>query len=520
MKAIILARVSTAKQSYDEQVNDLIALAIKDGYTKKQIKVIKNKESGIKLDEEHRLGLIELKETIKNDASINAVYIRSIDRIGRREEVNLSIKNFLIDRKIQLVVKTPELRLLNDDGKVNSGAELAFSLFNTMAKQEMEIKKDRFAQGRREALKQGKVISKVCLGYKTDNNNHIIVDDSKVDIIRYIFNTYANTNASCFDIYKELSDRGEIKKYALKETGVAIIYKILSNPAYIGEKATRNVKVNYKYPAIVSDEVFEKANIKLKQMKQQPKHNSKHILYAKGIITCSCGHKMQGELSTYLAYKCRFCKSVISVNVIDYIAFEKAKEIKANQVNSEPTALKEHYSEEININLQKIDVAKKSLSKIDKALERAYNGYVRGKIKENIFDNTTASLNQEKKSYETTIVNLENKNNYLNTLIQNIEEYEDGEVYDNMNNLASDEEKRRIIQDTISNIKLTKTDDGTVIEIINKDGHSIPDKYLYKQSTHPKVYWMYGFNVNDLHMYKEITKDITKRFKKNRYGKK
>ena len=88
MKAIILARVSTAKQSYDEQVNDLIALAIKDGYTKRQIKVIKNKESGIKLDEEHRLGLIELKEAIKNDASINAVYIRSIDRIGRREEVN------------------------------------------------------------------------------------------------------------------------------------------------------------------------------------------------------------------------------------------------------------------------------------------------------------------------------------------------------------------------------------------------------------------------------------------------
>lgn len=74
MKAIILARVSTAKQSYDEQVNDLIALAIKDGYTKRQIKVIKNKESGIKLDEVHRLGLIELKETIKNDASINAVY--------------------------------------------------------------------------------------------------------------------------------------------------------------------------------------------------------------------------------------------------------------------------------------------------------------------------------------------------------------------------------------------------------------------------------------------------------------
>lgn len=520
MKAIILARVSTAKQSYDEQVNDLIALALKDGYTKKQIKVIQNKESGIKLDEEHRLGLIELKETIKNDASINAVYIRSIDRIGRREEVNLSIKNFLIDRKIQLVVKTPELRLLNDDGKVNSGAELAFSLFNTMAKQEMEIKKDRFAQGRREALKQGKVIGKVCIGYITDKNNHIIVDDSKVEMIRYIFNTYANTNASCYNIYKELSDRGEMQKYSLRETGVAAIYKILTNPAYIGEKATKNVKVNYKYPAIVSDEVFEKANIKLKEMKQQPKHNTKHILYAKGIITCNCGHKMQGELSTFVAYRCRYCHSTISINVIDYIAFEKAKEIKTNQVNSEPTALKEQYSEEMKINLQKIDVAKKALSKVDKALERAYNGYVRGNIKENIFDNTTASLNQEKKSLETTIVNLESKNNYLTTLINNIEEYEDDEVYHNMDNIENDEEKRRIIQDTISNIKLTKANDGTVIEIFNKDGYSIVDKYLYKPSSHPKVYWMYGTNVNDLHLYKEITNDIIKRFKKVRYKKK
>ena len=315
-RCICLARVSTSRQSYSEQVNDLKELAMKDGYKESNIIVINNKESGIKLDEEHRLGLMDMKEAIESDSKINAVYVRSIDRIGRREEVNLSIKNYLIDRKIQLVIKTPCLRLLDTDGKVNTGTELAFSLFNTMAKQEMEIKKDRFAQGKREAVRNNKAIcGKVVFGYTTDSNNVIIVDKENADIVRYVFNTYANTEASTSTIYRELLERGDISKtYTFPTGGVNFIRNIIVNAAYKGGRSKTNKIIEFHYPAIVSEELWQKANLKISKRCNKPLYNTKHILYAKGLVKCECGYTMTGNVDALLNYRCNNgCKRVINL---------------------------------------------------------------------------------------------------------------------------------------------------------------------------------------------------------------
>lgn len=74
-KAILLVRVSTLAQSYEQQTKDLVAVAIKDGYDEKDLIIIENKESATKNDEEHRLGLIEMKERIESDPSVNCVYV-------------------------------------------------------------------------------------------------------------------------------------------------------------------------------------------------------------------------------------------------------------------------------------------------------------------------------------------------------------------------------------------------------------------------------------------------------------
>ena len=227
-KVIILSRVSSNSQSNEQQIKDLMELAYADGYKNKDIVVISNKESAIKNDEEHRLGLTEMKEVIETNP-IECVYVREISRIGRREEVNLSIKNFLVERKIQLVVKTPSIRLLDADGSVNTGAELAFSLFNTMSKQEMQIKLDRFAQGKREAVSKGKVIgAKILYGYTKDDENHIVIDDAIAEIVRYIFTTYAFSDSSTSTIYKELVSRGQARAvYSCETGGVNFIRNII-----------------------------------------------------------------------------------------------------------------------------------------------------------------------------------------------------------------------------------------------------------------------------------------------------
>ena len=54
-KAILLVRVSTENQSFEQQTKELINVALKDGYDKSDLIIIENKESAIKNDEEHRL---------------------------------------------------------------------------------------------------------------------------------------------------------------------------------------------------------------------------------------------------------------------------------------------------------------------------------------------------------------------------------------------------------------------------------------------------------------------------------
>ena len=82
-KCILLSRVSTQQQTLAQQTNELLRYAKSRGYNDSCIIVIEDKESAIKLDEEHRKGLIKMKEHIANDKSIDCVICYEISRISR-----------------------------------------------------------------------------------------------------------------------------------------------------------------------------------------------------------------------------------------------------------------------------------------------------------------------------------------------------------------------------------------------------------------------------------------------------
>ena len=520
-RCICLARVSTSKQSYAEQVKDLKELAMKDGYKESDIIVIKNKESAIKLDEEHRLGLKDMKDRIESDSKIDSVYVRSIDRIGRREEVNLSIKNFLIDKKVQLVIKTPSLRLLEDDGKVNTGTELAFSLFNTMAKQEMEIKKDRFAQGKREAVRNNKAIcGKTVFGYTTDSKNVIIPDEKETEIVRYVFNTYVNTEASTATIYRELLERGEIKNtYSFPTGGVNFIRNIIVNPAYKGGRSKTNKVIEFHYPAIIDEGLWLKANLKIRKRCNKPLYNTKHILYAKGLVKCKCGYTMTGNVDALLNYRCNNgCKRVVNLNVIEHIAWEEAKQFKIRQVEAEPELNKERYQSMIQLNDTKIASINEQIKQSDAKLSRAYKGYVNGGTNETDYNDIVKMITKERHKLEETKVNLEVNNANLSDMIRRQDELDTDTIFGGLVAITDDNERRKIVQEVISKIVVSDHEDGMLITVIGKNGEVGFNKYLYKPSTRPKTYWVYeDFFTKELKVYKEITNEVEKRFKRRRY---
>ena len=106
-KCICLCRVSTLQQDLEAQREKVVNAAIADGYCNDEIAVIEKKESAIKLSEEERQSLNEMKEIIKDNPSIESVYVFAIDRLARKVSIVLSVKDYLTERGINLVFLNP-----------------------------------------------------------------------------------------------------------------------------------------------------------------------------------------------------------------------------------------------------------------------------------------------------------------------------------------------------------------------------------------------------------------------------
>ena len=165
-KCICFSRVSTLQQDLKQQTNMLYQEAYRNGYDDDHIVLIEYSESAIKLDEEERIGLRKLKETINNE-KIDCVIIYEISRLSRRSTVLYSIRDFLIDHNVNLICIKPYMRLLDPDGKMSQTASILFSLFSTLSESEMMIKKERFMRAKNELRRQGKKSAgSVIFGYE------------------------------------------------------------------------------------------------------------------------------------------------------------------------------------------------------------------------------------------------------------------------------------------------------------------------------------------------------------------
>lgn len=125
-KVIVLSRVSSASQDLSQQTDEVLREVYKDGYTDSNIIIIEDTESAIKLSEEERHGLNKMKDHINKNPKIECVYIYELSRLSRRQLVLFSIRDFLVERKIQLICLKPYFRLLEFNGEMSQTGSLRF----------------------------------------------------------------------------------------------------------------------------------------------------------------------------------------------------------------------------------------------------------------------------------------------------------------------------------------------------------------------------------------------------------
>lgn len=468
-KCIVLSRVSTINQTLDQQTNEIKSEAKRLGYLDENIISIEDTESAIKLDEMERRGLQRLKDAINSDSSINCVVCYEVSRLSRRPKVLYSIRDFLLERKIQLVILKPYLRLLDPDGSMSQSASIMFGLFSSISESEMMIKQERMMRGKLFKMQQGfHGHGRILFGYKViqdkkDKKIEICPNTSK--IVKDIFNRYER-GESILSIAKYYLSVGDIPSKNLVAAS-RFVGIVLRNEQYTG-----NIIHHHIYPQIISKEQFHKCR-ELSKVREKPKSVLKFVYYCQGLLynsstsTTSIKHRLSPNLPSCvyelhknlvligsIESKDRFC---ININLIDSIAWSLTKRyIKSTRCfNVEEEIYKIHEKQDI-LN-KKIATLQSRISDYNIQIDRVENRIIQGKISEVKGDKRIHELSTQIADAEIEIDNIRYELTQLDNQVisyncflcdTNMDEY--------LDNISNDEEIRNLIRESIVSIDLKR----------------------------------------------------------------
>lgn len=143
MKVVIFARVSTAIQEYDRQVNELSALALANGWSVEGI--FAEKISGAKRNVERTefMRMVEFVETHR----IDKVLVTELSRLGRDTLQVLKVIEMLNGKGISLYIQNYGIETLTKEGEVNPMSQFLITILAEVARMERKTIRERVASG-------------------------------------------------------------------------------------------------------------------------------------------------------------------------------------------------------------------------------------------------------------------------------------------------------------------------------------------------------------------------------------
>lgn len=159
-RVVILARVSTNRQEYQRQIDELSDYCSSVGW--EVVRVFANKISGA-VDIEERRDIQELVAYVREN-DIRRVVCLEISRVGRNTLEALKVIKFLNENGVSLYVKNYNLEMLDADGNINPITSLICTILLEIASMERLTIQERMVSGRnkyiencrREGIKMGR----------------------------------------------------------------------------------------------------------------------------------------------------------------------------------------------------------------------------------------------------------------------------------------------------------------------------------------------------------------------------
>lgn len=307
MNAVIYARYSSDSQreeSIEGQLRECRAFAEEKGLT--IIDTYIDRALSAKTDNRPEFQRM-IKESNKRKFEIILVW--KLDRFSRNRYDSAHYKAQLKKNNVKVVSATESI---SDDA---SGILLE-SMLEGFAEYYSADLSEKVIRGLTEnALKCKFNGGGIALGYQIDAEQHYQLDPVTAPIIQEVYQKYVNgtTIKSLVEYLKELG----VKNYRGKNFSIDAVKLILKNRKYIGEYSYRNIVTPNGIPAIVSEELFNKAQQRMAKNKKAPaRHKAKQDMYllTTKLFCGICGAYMIGESGTsrngafHQYYKCASVK--------------------------------------------------------------------------------------------------------------------------------------------------------------------------------------------------------------------
>lgn len=306
-KICAYARVSTSSNSQEESLENQTT------YYRNKIEANPDYEfvgifadSGYTGTKDNRPGFQQMM-TYCREGKIDLILTKSISRFARNTTIVLEYVRELKLLDIEIHFERENIQTLSKDG------ELMLAVLSSFAEEESRSASENVKWRFRKKFEQGELLinTKRFLGYDKDAYGDLVINRKEAKIVGYIFEAYLSGKGT-HKIAKDLN-KNKIPTVTGTKWYDTTVLAILKNEKYKGDawlqktytpnhltkKKKRNTgEVDYYYiednhSAIISSEMWEAAQIKLKENRRNKEHSQVKNKYS-GLLVCSkCGYNLR-----------------------------------------------------------------------------------------------------------------------------------------------------------------------------------------------------------------------------------
>lgn len=496
-KVLIMVRTSTENQSIDAQHKEMVDFCKQHGYQEEDMIFMEDQgASASKMNSKYVDLINRVKEEIERDKDIKCFACWHLNRAFRTEEAYIDIKSFLVSRGIQMMVKNPYLVLLNDDGTINSGMELAMALFAVLNKQDNEERKAKFKRAKSEMAQKGMYTggrNARKFGYAIDANKYFVPDEVESNIVRLIFQLYSSGEYSTYSLADELNSRGYThngKPFDPTFTGA-----ILKSQQYTGVPDPKwNNRV---YPPIISEEIFEKCRSIADKNKIMLRQGKKMVLCSRLMKCTECGHFF---VSGAKHFRCNgtdkgVCTNNITLkeSVLNWVVWRIAFDQHIKYLIEMSENNTQAYNQRLEVIDQKIQTINVIITESATKKKRIVDTYLEGYIDKKERDLRLSKLQDDILVHQKDLSALNEEKSAILSLLDNVNKEKDEWLYyntlDAMNSgVKSDEDRYRIIHQHILKIIPYRHQHGQKSPKAKKENAILMEIYTVKGDMHKVIY--------------------------------